>query len=285
MREGKRGKMSDFSFFKGWTVFDEAIACNQKEFVELYLKQLGFQVSGRKLISICAMYGRLWINIFVNCCSGYDYLVGVHTALKYQQYRFVKLLMSDVRISSGFKEYILSKRYKEKSLIGTAIECGDLEALKLIEQFKFHRGIMNFNFNITKIYSLEVDNFAWHDNTAIQFAFIVCNDNFQMLKYLLEKHNPKFQNYNIDALDSKDCQLLYKKVKRVRSWGNRGEYEVTVRDKIACPITFKRDCEGYTIDERIEMCRKNNTLTTEQCQTLSTILQQKRTLFGLSQTV
>ena len=48
------------------------------------------------------------------------------------------------------------------------------------------------------------------------------------------------------------------------------------------PITFKPDCEGYTIDERIHQCKKEKLLNNQQFNQLKSILNNKRERFGLA---
>ena len=249
---------------------------------------------GKKMILLCGMYGRFWTDLFVSRFFSYQYGPVLHKAIEYKQYNFLESFMKDDMHMLPNTKRDQAWRYKKRSsnygadqnvytsVIGTAIECNDLKALKLITEWNnTNNSNKNKKNKKTKKYrhnELCVDNFAWCGNTAIQFAFIVCDDNFQMLKYLLKKHKPKFKNYDIQAVDEKDEYLLFKTIVKKRDWGDFEEYEVTVRDRIKGEITFKPDCEGYTIDERIEMCLQNGKLTQEQCNTLLDILKTRRTV-------
>ena len=236
-------------------------------------------------VIIAAMYGRFWIRLFRNCRC-YNYGEALHKAIQHKQYNFIESFMNDTMLTPQHRKDAWNFRKSSSwigsnrtyiTLIGTAIECNDLKVLKMILEWnQFNHDFENNEYRYNR---LHVDNFAWCGNTAIQFAFMVCDDNYKMLQYLLKKHKAKFKNYDIDAVDDEDPRLVLKSIiKTRRNWltDTEEEYTVVQRDKISGEITFKPDCESYTIDERIEMCRQNNKLTNEQCDNLLKILKKKR---------
>ena len=151
------------------------------------------------------------------------------------------------------------------NILGMAIQCNDLHAVRMIVEWNnLHRGYCAFN----------PDNFVWAGNTAIQAALILCGDNFEMIKYLLNYHDPTFKQFNLSYLDAQDPYLVWK-VETI-TYESGYTYERKTREKLKGSITHKPDCEGYTIDERIEMCKESNLLTAKQYRILMNILNEKR---------
>ena len=280
--------MNDFYFFKHWTILQEAIASNQQAFVINYLKTPtmrrpshtygGHNSIGNLLMETAAKYGRCWFNILSKyyCHSGKPF----HHAIKHKQYKWIKSYIDECRRLPKQGLFLAEQRnhfwkYRNNhgnNIIGIAIECNDLEALKFILK-------LQKDSNVCQTLLLDIDDFVWCGNTAIQAAFILCSDNFQMLKYLLQTHKPNYKGFNITQLDESDPYLVWKSEIKTRLNGE--PYEHVFRDGLKGPITFKPDCEGLTIDERIEMCQTSNALTSEQCQTLKNILKKRRKLCGV----
>lgn len=163
-------------------------------------------------------------------------------------------------------------------LLGTAIIANDLKFVKILmnwyntcsKKLK-HKNLSVFN----------ADSFVWNGNTAIQTAIMLFQykfyDNFEMIKFLLTKHNPneKYHREELFILDEKDSYLKW----QIDHWviDKDGNWRfVEERVGLKGSITFKPDCEGYTIDERIDQCKKEKLMNNRQCEELKSILTAKR---------
>ena len=227
------------------------------------------------LVETSAMYGRCWVDIFDR--FWWQNNQSLYVAIRHKKYNFIEWVSVYAKQhTDGHNATLCGNMWKRKNdnginMTGVAIKCNDLNAIKVILKAQKE--------SFSEVYLLDIDDFVWCGNTAIQAAFILCSNNFQMLKYLLQMHKPNYQGFNITQLDESDPYLQWKCDFRTR-WDGQ-EYEHMFIDSLKEPITFKPDCEGLTIDERIEMCQTSNALTNKQCQTLKNILQTRRKACGM----
>ena len=279
---------------------------------------------GPKFFEIAAMYGN--IDIFNNYYANTSHIPltkCIHIAIKHKRYNIIEWFLNkyygnknkEQTKSSNIYQAINTSKCDQCTILGTAIIANDLKAIKLIINFnekikKYNNHINNKNdnnnnmflrainksaLNMIEINSINVDDFVFSDNTALQTAFLFCdrndnsnnNDNFAILKYLTNKHNPNYKEYDLNLLDKDDKYMAWKTVTQHREERkfNRFSgyhecvdvaYEVDIRYGLKDSITYKPDCEGVTIDERIQICRNEEYLTESQCYELQAILQKKR---------
>ena len=279
--------MSDYAFFDNWSILDEAIANNQETFCNKYMKfNSGAQSQLRtKTYVTAAMYGNINILKKFKESNCYDFDNGLHLAIENSQYNIVKWFMKCfIESRSEFERQHYWRRplygawtriYKGANILGTAIaSCGDFEMIKMIIEWNESLGV-NLH-TISRFKQFDVDNFVWNGQTAIQTAFLFCNDNYELLKYLLNKHDPNYKDCILSNMLSDDVNYI--KYKRIITHNSRGEKIVigcSTKEGLKGSISLKPDCEGYTIADRIKLCKKLNQLTQSQCDSLEKLFNDK----------
>ena len=257
-------------------MFYEAIAHNQRLFCLQYMSCHLCAKLDTETFLIAAMYGN--VNIFKDCATAKEsqnflnFAHALHLAVENRQYKVVQWFMDSLVMMKNNMHIQNSWLYiyKSANILGTAIaSCGDLKMIKMIIEWNESR--------LNRVYKqFDVDNFVWNGQTAIQTAFLFCSDNFKLLKYLLNKHDPNYKHCILSKMLSDDNDYIeYKTTTRYNYRGE--ELVIRTKDGLKGSISLKPDCEGYTIADRIQMCTKLNQLSPSQSRQLQQIFLLKMT--------
>ena len=241
---------------------DEAAAHNQVDFLCKYAN-MGYTYArdiSFKTFESSAMHGHCDIfHSLLTPCIRMDNIFNhygkcVHLAIQNKHYEILKYLMT-----LNNEETWTYYDNGTTNAMGTAIICQDLKAIKMINQWNNIPYIKSHNQQ--KYKCLNVDNFVFDDLTGVQLAFLSCSDQAELLEFMLKQHNPHYISQNLMLVKRDDPYLMSNK------YGKR---------ELKGSITYKRDWEGDTIDDKIEKYHAMTLLSKEQCDKFMIILNKKR---------
>ena len=255
----------------------EAVAHHQTAFYKKYLSFFRYQKKFMKgLFKVAATYGNL--KVFEQASDPHicfffpGYGSCLHFAIKHGHHDVLKWFLN------GHAEQAYANKGKERvrnaikyehngsNLLGTAVMYGDLESVRILIDSKCYKNLHLFS----------ADSIVWQGDTAIQACLFLCCENYDLVKYLFQRHQPNY--FNQVLLDSlRDEDPYIERIEKLEINQDGSDIVlVSSRASLKGLITHKPDGEGLTLDERLDRCRAEKMFSVEQYEELKQILDKKR---------